>query len=97
MFGLETLRDLSDLERLEDAGLLSRRALEQDATVEPESQALERSLIVGNHFLVVVIGYGSVPDRVGLSFRNVCDSIFSSMGLERTGRSRKLASRSASP
>ncbi|WEX79475.1 SMC-Scp complex subunit ScpB (plasmid) [Sinorhizobium numidicum] len=41
VFGLETLRDLPDLERLEDAGLLSRQALEQDATAEPESQALE--------------------------------------------------------
>ncbi|TCN17627.1 SMC-Scp complex subunit ScpB [Sinorhizobium americanum] len=41
VFGLETLRDLPDLERLEDAGLLSRQALVQDTIAEPESQALE--------------------------------------------------------
>ncbi|OAP48888.1 SMC-Scp complex subunit ScpB [Sinorhizobium americanum] len=41
VFGLETLRDLPDIERLEDAGLLSRQALAQDTTTEPESQALE--------------------------------------------------------
>jgi segregation and condensation protein B len=40
-FGLETLRELPDLERLEDAGLLSRQAMEQGATVELESDALE--------------------------------------------------------
>ncbi|WP_064694984.1 SMC-Scp complex subunit ScpB [Rhizobium aegyptiacum] len=40
-FGLETLRDLPDLERLEDAGLLSRQALDDHATSEPESQGLE--------------------------------------------------------
>lgn len=34
VFGLETLRDLPDLERLEDAGLLSRQTLEGDATAE---------------------------------------------------------------
>ncbi|MCZ7497421.1 SMC-Scp complex subunit ScpB (plasmid) [Aminobacter sp. SR38] len=34
-FGLETLRDLPDLELLEDAGLLSRQALEQGVTDEP--------------------------------------------------------------
>lgn len=33
-FGLETLRDLPDLERLEDAGLLSRQALEKCVTNE---------------------------------------------------------------
>ncbi|QKX00273.1 MULTISPECIES: SMC-Scp complex subunit ScpB [unclassified Agrobacterium] len=33
-FGLETLRDLPDLERLEDAGMLSRQALEDGATAE---------------------------------------------------------------
>ncbi|NSZ19804.1 SMC-Scp complex subunit ScpB [Agrobacterium vitis] len=35
-FGLETLRELPDLERLEDAGLLSREALEGDALAEDE-------------------------------------------------------------
>lgn len=40
-FGLETLRELPDLERLEDAGLLSRQAMEQGATAELESDALE--------------------------------------------------------
>uniref|UniRef100_UPI003F24332E SMC-Scp complex subunit ScpB n=1 Tax=Rhizobium sp. F40D2 TaxID=3453141 RepID=UPI003F24332E len=40
-FGMETLRDLPDLERLEDAGLLSRQALEQTATAAPESDVLE--------------------------------------------------------
>ncbi|NTG04985.1 SMC-Scp complex subunit ScpB [Agrobacterium rhizogenes] len=39
--GMETLRDLPDLERLEDAGLLSRQALEETATAAPESQPLE--------------------------------------------------------
>ena len=33
-FGLETLRDLPDIEKLEDAGLLSRQALEGDAAAE---------------------------------------------------------------
>lgn len=33
-FGLQTLRDLPDLERLEDAGLLSRQALEKGVTDE---------------------------------------------------------------
>ncbi|MBX4949178.1 SMC-Scp complex subunit ScpB [Rhizobium sp. NLR17b] len=40
-FGMETLRDLPDLERLEDAGLLSRQALEQTETAAPESDVLE--------------------------------------------------------
>ncbi|WP_413990740.1 SMC-Scp complex subunit ScpB [Labrys okinawensis] len=40
-FGLETLRDLPDLERLEDAGLLSRQALEGDALEVHESDASE--------------------------------------------------------
>ncbi|TBF86445.1 SMC-Scp complex subunit ScpB [Rhizobium leguminosarum] len=40
-FGMETLRDLPDLERLEDAGLLSRQALEETATAAPESDVLE--------------------------------------------------------
>lgn len=40
-FGLETLRDLPDLERLEDAGLLSRQALEEGATAEPVSDVPE--------------------------------------------------------
>jgi segregation and condensation protein B len=40
-FGMETLRDLPDLERLEDAGLLSRQALEETATTAPQSDILE--------------------------------------------------------
>jgi segregation and condensation protein B len=40
-FGLETLRELPDLERLEDAGLLSRQALEEGATAEPVSDVPE--------------------------------------------------------
>ncbi|MGX5806182.1 SMC-Scp complex subunit ScpB [Bradyrhizobium sp. Arg314] len=40
-FGLETLRELPDLERLEDAGLLSRQALEEDALEVQESEASE--------------------------------------------------------
>lgn len=40
-FGLETLRELPDLERLEDAGLLSRQALEGDALAVRESEASE--------------------------------------------------------
>lgn len=40
-FGLETLRDLPDLERLEDDGLLSRQALEGDALEVQESEASE--------------------------------------------------------
>ncbi|WP_085423564.1 SMC-Scp complex subunit ScpB [Xaviernesmea oryzae] len=40
-FGLETLRDLPDLERLEDAGLLSRQALGEGATAESESDSVE--------------------------------------------------------
>ncbi|SEH97472.1 hypothetical protein SAMN05216228_104817 [Rhizobium tibeticum] len=34
-FGLETLRDLHDLERLEDAGLLSRQAIKAYVFAEP--------------------------------------------------------------
>lgn len=41
VFGLETLRELPDLERLEDAGLLSRHALEETAIAESESDVLE--------------------------------------------------------
>lgn len=41
VFGLETLRELPDLERLEDAGLLSRQALEETAIAESESDVLE--------------------------------------------------------
>ncbi|MGO4138522.1 SMC-Scp complex subunit ScpB [Rhizobium brockwellii] len=40
-FGMETLRDLPDLERLEDAGLLSRQALEGTPTAALESDVLE--------------------------------------------------------
>ncbi|MGY5810153.1 SMC-Scp complex subunit ScpB [Rhizobium sp. LEGMi198b] len=40
-FGLETLRELPDLERLEDAGLLSRQALEGDALEVHESEVSE--------------------------------------------------------
>ncbi|MCZ7448146.1 SMC-Scp complex subunit ScpB [Rhizobium rhizogenes] len=40
-FGLETLRELPDLERLEDAGLLSRQAFAEGATADTESQELE--------------------------------------------------------
>ncbi|NTE57872.1 SMC-Scp complex subunit ScpB [Agrobacterium tumefaciens] len=40
-FGLETLRDLPDLERLEEAGLLSRQALGEGATAESESDSVE--------------------------------------------------------
>lgn len=40
-FGMETLRDLPDLERLEDAGLLSRQPLEETASAAPESDLLE--------------------------------------------------------
>ncbi|RVK88140.1 SMC-Scp complex subunit ScpB [Sinorhizobium meliloti] len=35
VFGMETLRDLPDLERLEDAGLLSRQALVKEAFAGP--------------------------------------------------------------
>jgi segregation and condensation protein B len=38
-FGLETLRDLPNLERMEDDGLLSRQALEGDAPAVHESEA----------------------------------------------------------
>ncbi|MFK3968575.1 SMC-Scp complex subunit ScpB [Ensifer adhaerens] len=41
VFGMETLRDLPDLERLEDAGLLSRQAIGGDPAAEPESHASE--------------------------------------------------------
>nr|WP_325265923.1 SMC-Scp complex subunit ScpB [uncultured Rhizobium sp.] len=40
-FGLETLRDLPDLEGLEDAGLLSRQALKETALGLAESDVLE--------------------------------------------------------
>ncbi|WP_147182409.1 SMC-Scp complex subunit ScpB, partial [Ciceribacter naphthalenivorans] len=40
-FGLETLRDLPDLEGLEDAGLLSRQALKETALGLVESDVLE--------------------------------------------------------
>jgi segregation and condensation protein B len=41
-FGLETLRDLPDMEALEDAGLLSRQALEAEAVAEQrDEQRLE--------------------------------------------------------
>jgi segregation and condensation protein B len=41
-FGLETLRDLPDMEALEDAGLLSRQALEAEALAEQrDEQRLE--------------------------------------------------------
>lgn len=40
-FGMETLRDLPDLERLEDAGLLSLQALEETASAAPESDLLK--------------------------------------------------------
>ena len=37
-FGMETLRDLPDMEALEDAGLLSRHAVqEQPLSVEPDN------------------------------------------------------------
>ncbi|RVE79105.1 SMC-Scp complex subunit ScpB [Sinorhizobium meliloti] len=35
VFGMDTLRDLPDLERLEDAGLLSRQALVKEAFADP--------------------------------------------------------------
>lgn len=40
-FGLETLRDLPDLERMEDDGLLSRQALAETATDERDGDVLE--------------------------------------------------------
>lgn len=40
-FGLETLRDLPDIERLEDAGLLSRQPLAPETLMEREEEALE--------------------------------------------------------
>lgn len=40
-FALETLRDLPDLERLEDAGLLSRQAPGRDAFAEEGSDSDE--------------------------------------------------------
>jgi segregation and condensation protein B len=40
-FGLETLRDLPDIEALEDAGLLSRQALEGEALAERDEQGSE--------------------------------------------------------
>jgi segregation and condensation protein B len=36
-FGMETLRDLPNIEALEDAGLLSRRAVQEDAALSQES------------------------------------------------------------
>lgn len=41
-FGLETLRDLPDMEALEDAGLLSRQAVEAGLPVEPADDINER-------------------------------------------------------
>ncbi|MDB5555767.1 MAG: chromosome segregation/condensation ScpB-like protein [Rhizobium sp.] len=41
-FGLETLRDLPDIERLEDAGLLSRHALAREAFAEERSDGDEQ-------------------------------------------------------
>lgn len=40
-FGLETLRELPDLERLEDAGLLSRQALEETTSGERDGDVLD--------------------------------------------------------
>ncbi len=40
-FGLEKLRDLPDLERMEDDGLLSRQALDETATAERDGDVLE--------------------------------------------------------
>jgi segregation and condensation protein B len=40
-FGLETLRDLPDMEALEDAGLLSRQALEGEGLAERDEQGSE--------------------------------------------------------
>lgn len=37
VFGLETLRDLPDMEALEDAGLLSRQALKEEDFAEASS------------------------------------------------------------
>ena len=42
VFGLETLRDLPDIERLEDAGLLSRQAPMAEAFVEQEADIDEQ-------------------------------------------------------
>lgn len=42
VFGLETLRDLPDIERLEDAGLLSRHALAREAFAEERSDGEEQ-------------------------------------------------------
>ncbi|MDB5556182.1 MAG: SMC-Scp complex subunit ScpB [Rhizobium sp.] len=42
VFGLETLRDLPDIERLEDAGLLSRHALAREAFAEERSDGDEQ-------------------------------------------------------
>jgi len=39
VFGLETLRDLPDLERLEDAGLLSRREMTEEAFEDTETES----------------------------------------------------------
>lgn len=40
-FGMATLRDLPDIEALEDAGLLNRRGLEENAPAEPDIHAGE--------------------------------------------------------
>ncbi|KVK49853.1 transcriptional regulator [Agrobacterium sp. TS43] len=42
-FGLETLRDLPDIEALEDAGLLSRRVIEPDAFAEQDRDDNEQN------------------------------------------------------
>jgi segregation and condensation protein B len=42
VFGLETLRDLPDIERLEDAGLLSRHTLAREAFAEERSDGDEQ-------------------------------------------------------
>ncbi|MDL2408887.1 hypothetical protein PY650_25260 [Rhizobium calliandrae] len=41
LFGLESLRELPDLDRWEDAGLLNHQALEEGAIAEIEGQVLE--------------------------------------------------------
>ncbi len=40
-FGMETLRDLPNIEALEDAGLLSRHAVQEDVAASRESVADE--------------------------------------------------------
>jgi len=39
-FGMETLRDLPDMEALEDAGMLSRR-IEVDSVTDPDPETQE--------------------------------------------------------